>query len=929
MRGKRLLELCRDRNWKLVIIFAVLCSPSLGHAQQPCTSGIRIEGVITDPSGAIIPGAQVQAADGEKTTSDAAGNFVLPCVPAGLATITAQVQGFAPGTARADAQPGRIAHINLQLTVARAETDVQVNANTPAIDTDRGAGTRTLTATEIQQLPDDPDDLVQQLQLIASSGGGAANAATIFVDGFQNASALPPKSAIASVRISPDPYSAEHERGNSQGGRVEIITKPGADSFHGALFLTDSDGSFNATNPFSVTATPAGKRRYGFELSGPIISKKSGFSLALEKRDIDEFNVVNAITLDANHNQAPLHQTVDAPQRLWIASARGDWQMTPKDIATLSFSSNVNNLGNQGVGGLVLPEAGYSSLVSEYDLRFTNVLTLNPNLLHETRIGYTWKRTEQAPLSTAPALQVAGYFNGGGATSQNLNERERDLEIDDDVMLTRGKHELKIGAQSLGIFAHNYVPDTFNGAYVFGGGSAPLLDANNNPTGETTTISAIEQYRRALLNLSGGTPTTYQITTGTPLIPFAQWRLALFANDTIRLAPRLTITAGLRYQLQTSPLSFANVLPRVGLSWAPDKKSTWTIHLRAGLFNTPVNQSYAAQVYRLNGARQQSTMVYSPNYTNPLTPVTGSIQVGSKWQFPHKFDQPPAGWLEAEVEHDLPHHWHPSAWFALGSEWGDPLIRNINAPLVNSSIGVAPDPTVALLAPRPLAPDLNIFEYQNSSHLRGFAYGVGIDQRSYKWFTINVGYWYAHFRSDSGWNGPVSPQSSYSNQGESSRPDSQSNGALAENDLHFPYKIDLSTQFYLHTGNPYTVTTGTDANGDGIFNDRPSYAAASGAGVYNTPLGMLTTNTVNGNVPRNLGIMPDILHMYSNLSRVFKLDPKNADHPRTLTFNVRSVNLLNHTNPTAVGTIVSSPNVGQPIAAEAARRVELGVRFAF
>ena len=156
--------------------------------------------------------------------------------------------------------------------------------------------------------------------------------------------------------------------------------------------------------------------------------QKSGFALALEKRDINEFNVVNAVTLDADGNQVPFLQTVPVPQHLWIASARGGWQVTPKDLATLSFSSNVNNLGNQGVGGLVLPEAGYDSLISEYDLRFSNSFTASADLLHETRIGYTWKRTAQTPLSTDPALQVAGYFVGGGATSQNLNNRERDLE---------------------------------------------------------------------------------------------------------------------------------------------------------------------------------------------------------------------------------------------------------------------------------------------------------------------------------------------------------------------------------------------------------------------------------------------------------------------------------------------------------------------
>ena len=125
------------------------------------------------------------------------------------------------------------------------------------------------------------------------------------------------------------------------------------------------------------------------------------------------------------------------------------------------------------------------------------------------------------------------------------------------------------------------------------------------------------------------------------------------------------------------------------------------------------------------------------------------------------------------------------------------------------------------------------------------------------------------------------------------------------------------------------MTTGTDANGDGDFNDRPSYASAPGPGVYTTPFGLMTTNTVNGNVPRNPGSMPDQIHLDMNLSREFALNPRDKDHPRTLTFNARSTNLLNHSNVTAVNTILSSGAVGQPIAAETARRLELGVRFTF
>ncbi|MDE1175686.1 MAG: TonB-dependent receptor [Edaphobacter sp.] len=901
-------------------------------AQTSCPNGIRIEGAVTDPSGAVIPGARIQTDDGHEVVTGSDGAFQLPCVSKASTEVRVQAAGFTAVRAMAAGSPGSVVRISLQMPVTAVQTDVQVSADEAVpLDISQGAGTTSLTSEDIRQLPDDPDDLLQQLQLLASTGGGAASSANVVVDGFQNGSAMPPKSSIASIRVNPDPISPEYERPDVQGGRIEITTKPGVASYHGALFLTDSDGSFNATNPFSVTATPAGKRRYGFELSGPIVSKKSGFSLALEKRDIDEFNVVNALqltpdnTLGPDGNGIPLRQTVSAPQRLWIASGRADFQLGPKDMATVSYAANVNSRGNQGVGGFTTLDGGYSSRVAEYDLRFSNNYTISANTLHETRIGYTWKRTEQDPNATSPSLQVAGYFDSGGAVAQNLNTRERDLEIDDDVMIVRGKHEIKIGAQSLGVFVHNYNPNTFNGAYVFGGGTAPALDANDAANGGLTTINPLEQYRRAVLGLPGGNPTTYQLTTGDPVVPYTQWRLALFAEDTIKLRPRLTVTAGLRYSFQTAPSTFLNFGPRLGLAWSPDKKSSWTVHVRAGVFNVHVDNTPADQVYRLNGTKQQQATVYSPDYAHPFLPTAGSVQVSSRWQFPNTFEQIPVGELAAGIDRDLAHHWKPSVWFTWYEAWGDPRTVNINAPLVPASTGNPPDPIAALNAPRPGSPNLNIFEYQNSAHNRGSVLWAGIEQKSYKRWTLNIGAWNVNFRTDG-----ATPQSTYSSRGEAARPDWQSSGALIENDLKLPYKLTLSTQTYWHYGRPYNLTTGTDANGDGTFNDRPSFAStATDSGTYATPFGLLTVNAVNGNVPRNFGTMPVIVHMYSNLSREFALGGKDKEHLRTLTLNARAVNLLNHTNVTAVGTVVSSSSLGQALSAEAARRVELGMRIVF
>lgn len=913
--------------WTAVVATTLI--PLSGLTQQTCSTGGRIEGTVSDTTGAVIPGAQITTNRGTTVVSDPLGRYTISCTPAGSTSVHAEMQDFEARDLNIRVRNGSTIHLDIQLAVSSVQQQVQVSADSNS-DPDHGIGVTNLGSREVQQLADDPDDFARQLQSLAATGGGTPGSATITVDGFQNASSLPPKSSIASIRVNPDMFSPQYETAPYLGGRVEILTKPGVSAFHGALFFTDSDGSFNATNPYSVATTPAGKQRYGFELSGPVIPQRSGFSLALERRDINEFNVVNAVTLDTAGNQMPLLQTVAAPQHLWVGSARNDWQVTQKDVITLSYSANINDRDNQGVGGLTTSEAGYSSRIAEYNLRLFSVQTITPNLLHQTRLGYTWKRTAQSPNSTAPSLQVAGYFTGGGSTAQALNNRERDLEVDDDWILTRKNHTLTLGVQSLGVFVHNYDPDTFNGAYAFGGGTAPALDSNNNPTGLMETIKPIDQYRRALLALPGGNPTTYQVTTGVPLVSLTQWRLALYGGDSIKLSPRITLSGGLRYQFQTTPMSAANFAPRVGLSWAIDKKSNWVLHARAGLFRDTNIPPYATNVYRLDGVHQQQRTVYSPDFGSPLSPIPGSIDVSSIYRFASSLRQLSSLQTHVSLEHKLPKGWHAASTIYWAENWGSLRLRNINAPLIADSNNAVASPNAALLAPRPFAPSLNIFEYQNSGHLSGNILVAGADNHSSSRFGFSAYYVFFNVKANatSGAN-LVSPQSSYSDRGEKAPDDGAGRHAIyASGNVRFPYKIDFASILDAETGQPYNLLTGIDTNGDGIFNDRPSYASTPGSG-YTTPFGVLSANTINGNVPRNLGALPARVHLDGTFTRVFTLNPKDKEHPHTLTFNARTSNLINHTNVTTVGNVISSSTFGRPVAAETARRLELGLRFAF
>jgi hypothetical protein len=239
--------------------------------------------------------------------------------------------------------------------------------------------------------------------------------------------------------------------------------------------------------------------------------------------------------------------------------------------------------------------------------------------------------------------------------------------------------------------------------------------------------------------------------------------------------------------------------------------------------------------------------------------------------------------------------------------------------------------TNPLLAPRPIAPGKNFFQFEQSGHLHGQVVFLGIDQHSYKRFGIFVGYLYFDLKTDAD-SATLFPQSSYSDRGETARASWESTHRLfAIGQLNLPVKLSLTSQFDASSGDPYDVVTGMDNNGDGVFNDRPSLTAEQGTGTYQTPFGLLNTTGINGSLGRNAGTMPALIHLDTNLSRTFEFPSHglSGDKHQSVTLNARSANLLNHTNVTNVGNVVGSPTFTQSLAAEAARRVEFGIRYTF
>ena len=915
-------------------LFAAACLAALANscaftlAQAPC-NGTPLSGIVRDTTAAIIPGASIQLDNKASIVSDSTGHFKLPCLTSGRHQLHVTANSFATLDLPLGSPHSGELTITLQPEEVSTTVDVADNSDAMAVQSPTASGpSQTITGKQLQSLADDPDDLLRELQQLSAAAGGAPSNATVAVDGFDNGEGgthLPPKSSIAYIKVNPDLFSAEYRNPPFGGGRIEVYTKPGQSSYHGALFTTISSSWMNAHDPFSTADTALGKQRYGFELSGPIRKQGSDFFTSLEHRDISNDAVVNAVTVNAAGQQTPFLQTVAAPQHLWNGNAKTDWQLGPKNTLILSFDHFSNDRPNYGIGGTSLPSTGYERRDYDENVHFTLVTIISPRIMHEGRVGFEFDGYQYNPNSLDPQVSVSGAFTSGGSALGNAHEHEMWSSIIDDVIIQTKNHLIKIGIQPEFIRLHAYLPTNFNGVYTFGGGTTS--------TGQTLT--GVQQYVNALNGSANGSPTSYQSTTGNPEVDDFQIRDALFFQDDWSVLHNLHFAYGLRYYNQNNPTVVDGLQPRFGLAWSPDKKSTWNLHAHAGLFSGRMGAHNWQTMLFSDGVGRSVNTVYNPTCSGVFNTTTCQpIATGTTIHtirtlvpnFPNTF------WAAENLgfTKTLPKGFSISGDYYLAQMWHYDRTENINSPTNGLPTG-----------PRPFGANLNILQLQGTGRGYGNVEFMGFSNQALKKVQFFAGAVRVDIIDNTDDNPYYAPQTTGVNTGEYARRDNQGLWNVFGNaTLQLPAKLQLSANYNGSGMQAYNVTTGFDNNGDGDFNDRPQYAPtgtplcsvnpnASPCG-YNTPWGELVTSGGTKYLSRDKGNMPWTFYLDTNLQRTFKLtkNPK-ADHPQTLIANIRSSNVLNHLNPTSVGTVIGSPLFGQPYAADNGRRVEGGLRYTF
>jgi len=365
----------------LLMISGLLAAPVNSFAQ---TFRGGINGTVMDQSGAVLPGAAIEAVEvatgvSHKTVSSSAGAYSFQDLPLGVYTVTVTASGFEQSKIeKVPVTAGVIYTLPVKLSIASAGATVEVNASGLALDTTSTTQTTDIPETTVQDIPLNGRDFTQMIGLapgfagyslggFGSVNGTRGNQVNWQIDGADNndwwhnipavnqggveniAGVTLPIDSIAEFSLQ---TQSSAEVGRNPGGSVNLVTKSGTNTLHGSIYYYERNQALAESNPFNTLGDlPLENVQWGASLGGPFWKDHTFWFTNFEKQ---KFNIATGDTgYEPNqyYQQAAMALLSAANVPVNSATANLIPLMWPANLLTSTTPGGIQNAA---------PEFGYS-----------------------------------------------------------------------------------------------------------------------------------------------------------------------------------------------------------------------------------------------------------------------------------------------------------------------------------------------------------------------------------------------------------------------------------------------------------------------------------------------------------------------------------------------------------------------------------------
>jgi hypothetical protein len=862
-----------------LILAAAVASPAFGQPASSRSDGQRasLRVTVIDQTGAAIVGAAVRVTLPDGVARDLASNnrgqAVLTDLSTGPIQLHIEAPGFAPYDARVTLRRGNN-NQTITLRIANLEEELVVT-DRDASDRRGNSFSNTLTEEDLAGLPDDPDEFEETLRQMA---GGEA---VFNVNGFRGGR-LPPKNQIRQVRFRTNSFAAE----NHDAGRVhiDIITKPGLSAWSGMANLGLRDDVLNARNAFAQTRTPEQFRRFSGNVSGPLKKERTSFTFNVEGN-----NSYDSQTIVAQLPDGRLTDQVRRPVDRAEVTAGVEHALTTNQTLRFEYQHRDDERRNLGVGDFSLFERAYTRDTAVHQVRGSANSILGKKALNELRVQFSAEDTSQRSLSSDPAVIVIDAFARGGA-GVGSDRTLKALEIADNLDFTIGKHAFRTGV-------------------LFESGAYRQLDSRN--ANGTFTFGSLDAY-------VAGRPNTYTQRLGSGVTSFSQYQLGVYVQDDFRVNKNLSLSLGVREEVQTHVSDAANFMPRVGFSWTPFGIKT-TIRGGYGIFHDWFSADLYDQALRVNGVAQRDLLVLNPGYPDPTSEAAAIVLPGGRVEVAPDLRMPYVHQFSIGAERSFFDALTVQTMYMRHDGRNQLRSTNVNAP---DAFGSRPNPDVGTVTR---------IDSTGKSAINRLITNVNFRIPAPR-FMLGLHYIVSDVKNHT--DSPLSLPA------DSNNPDAEWGPSMMDvrqrimTMINFPLPQGMrgNIMSQAQSGTPYTIITGRDDNADGVINDRPAGVGRNSArGEWRWDLNARISRGFGfGGARQGDGGGPVVQRRVGggDDGPVMMMMERTNDRFR-VEFYVQGYNLLNRTNYVNFSGNQLSPFFGGPTSAGPARRVEVGMQFLF